>query len=306
MINSIEQKINSPLVSVITATYRRTDSLKRALLSVVKQNYKCIEIIIVDDNADKSWNEKVVEIIEEIKQVSKFQIIYIQNRINKGSAETRNIGIHASSGNYITFLDDDDIYLPSKIERQVTHMIELDSDYCITDLELYNERDELIERRNRNYIIKYDMESLLKYHFMYHITGTDALMFKRKYLIKIGCFPLINVGDEFYLMQEAISNGGKFTYLQGCDIKAYVHSTTDNLSSGESKILGENTLYKYKKKFFYKFDRRTINYIKMRHHLVISYTELRRRNYMKFFINVIKGFSYDSISVIKLFTNRKR
>ncbi|CEP47872.1 glycosyl transferase family protein [[Clostridium] sordellii] len=109
------------LVSVIVATYRRELTLKKALESLSNQTYDKIEIIVVDDNSDEKWNSKVNQIIRNVK--SKHKIIYIKNEINKGSAETRNIGIRKSSGEYITFLDDDDIYLPDKIKNQVNHMI---------------------------------------------------------------------------------------------------------------------------------------------------------------------------------------
>lgn len=47
----------------------------------------------------------------------------------------------------------------------------------------------------------------MKYHLLYHMTGTDTLMFKGEYLRRIGGFPTIDVGDEFYLMEQAILSG---------------------------------------------------------------------------------------------------
>jgi len=48
------------------------------------------------------------------------------------------------------------------------------------------------------------------------------MMFCREYLLKIGGFPPIDVGDEFYLMKEAICGGGNFAYIQGCHVMAYI------------------------------------------------------------------------------------
>ena len=67
-------------VSVIVATYRRDESLKRALESLIKQNYDNIEIIVVDDNAEVYWNSKVKKIVEEINRI--YPIKYIVNKIN--------------------------------------------------------------------------------------------------------------------------------------------------------------------------------------------------------------------------------
>lgn len=294
----IDSKVASVTVSVIIATYRREAPLKRALESLINQTYVSVEIIVVDDNAESEWNRKVKDIIDEMKLIH--SIKYIRNETNKGSAETRNIGIKAASGQYITFLDDDDIYLQNKIKNQVEHMIENNSDYCITDLDLYDENERLIEKRSRKYIKRNDKENLLRYHLMHHMTGTDTLMFKKNYLLNIGGFPAINVGDEFYLMQRAIEAGGVLSYLPLCDVQAYVHTETDGLSSGESKIKGENALYEYKKKYFLKLNNKEIRYIMMRHYAVLAFAELRRKNYISFIKYAIQSFISSPINCIRL------
>ncbi|MDR4925434.1 glycosyltransferase family 2 protein [Peribacillus simplex] len=289
-----------PQVSIVVATYRRDSALNKALLSLICQTYKFIEVIVVDDNADDIWNKKVVDNITKVQSQFHQGLIYIQNKKNMGSAETRNIGIKAASGEYITFLDDDDIYLPNKIKNQLEHMLEMDSDYSLTDLDLYNESDRLIEKRNRKYIKKTSKDDLFRYHFMNHMTGTDTIMFKRIYLLSFGGFSPIDVGDEFYLMQKAIEAGGKFSYLPVCDIKAYVHTKTDGLSSGESKINGENALYEYKKKYFSQFSKKDIRNIKMRHYAVLAFAELRRKKAFAFLKNSFCSFITSPVDFIKL------
>lgn len=290
------------LVSVIIATYRRSDTLRSAIESIGNQTYNNIEIIVVDDNADIEWNKKVENIIENVE--CKFNIKYIKNILNKGSARTRNIGIYNANGQYITFLDDDDIYLPDKIKNQIQYMTENNIDFSVTDLELLNEDGKRIEIRKRNYIRSTNKEELFKMHLMHHITGTDTMMFKKNYLLDIGAFEPIDVGDEFYLMQKAIESGGKFGYLPKCEVKAYVHSEIEGLSSGDSKIEGENELYKYKKKYFNKLDNEAIKYISMRHYAVLAYAEYRRRDYIKFLIYIIKSLIKSPLKCINLLINR--
>lgn len=290
------------MVSVVVATYKREEALKNALKSLGQQSYKNMEVVLVDDNANVEWNVKVEAIVKEYQ--GRCNITYIQNKVNKGSAETRNIGIRVSKGEYITFLDDDDIYLPNKVENQIQHMLEMESDFSITDLELFSEKGTKIEKRTRDYIKENTMKALLQYHLMHHMTGTDTMMFKKDYLISIGGFPHINVGDEFYLMQRAIEKGGKFSYLPVCDIKAYVHTETEGLSSGESKIKGENALYEVKKQHFKDLDRKAIQYIKMRHYAVLGFTELRRKHYMSFIKNALMSMIASPVECIKLLINR--
>ena len=296
---------HNPKVSVIVATFQRDVTLYKALSSLLEQTYSNVEIIVVDDNAISSWNNKVDKIIGKINNESAHPIIHIKNDENKGSAETRNIGINASSGEYITFLDDDDIYLPKKIQHQVSHMIKEKSDYSITDLELYDENGKFIEKRRRSYIIKTGKEDLLVYHMMHHMTGTDTMMFKKDYLLQIGGFPPIDLGDEFYLMQNAIEAGGEFSYFSGCDVKAYVHTETNGLSSGQKKIQGENKLYEYKKKYFNKLSSNEKRYINMRHYAVLAFAFFRMKKQHLFIVYAVRSFLAAPIDCMNLVIKRR-
>lgn len=288
-------------VSVIVATYRRERELVRALDSLRNQSFKDIEIVIVDDNADEKYNSFVAQVVESFVQENPdIPLKYIKNEQNKGSAETRNTGIKQSRGEYITFLDDDDVYLPEKVEAQLRFMEEEGCDFSVTDLNLYNEADKLIRRRTRKYIKSTSTESLFRDHLKHHITGTDAMMFTRKYLEEIGGFPPIDVGDEFYLMHRAIEGNGKFGYLPVCHIKAYVHTNGGGLSSGAGKVDGENYLYQFKEKYFDKLDKKTIRYIKMRHYAVLTFVALRNRKITDFIRYAVNAFLRAPVECIKM------
>ena len=290
-----------PTVSVVVATYRRDVKLQRALESLLTQSDIDFEVIVVDDNDAPEWNNAVSEIIDKFKTSHpNLKIKYIQNHPDLGSARTRNVGILASEAEYICFLDDDDIYLPDRIKNQLIPMIEESADYSITNLALYNESEKLIETRDRNYIKSTNSADLLKYHLIYHITGTDSMMFRRDYILKIGCFSHIDVGDEFYLMQKAIEGNGKFIHVPVCDIKAYVHKGDTGLSSGDNKIIGEKLLYEHKKKYFDILQKKHIRYIKSRHYAVIAYAEIRRNNFFCFIKHSIKSFFVSPVAFFNL------
>ena len=222
-------------VSVIVATYRRDAALVAALRSLGEQTYENLEILLVDDNADPIWSEKVAAAVAAFReQYPRSELRLIVNDPNLGSAKTRNVGIFAAEGEYITFLDDDDVYLPEKVARQLAHMKEVASDFSITDLELFNEQDKLIDRRSRDYLVGVAPDALLSLHLKHHMTGTDTMMFRREYLLAIGGFEPIDVGDEFYLMQKAIEAGGRFSYLPACDIRSQLALSGTQLQ----KLLG--------------------------------------------------------------------
>ena len=106
---------NRTEVSVIIPTYNRAHLISRAINSVLNQTFKDFEIIIVDD-ASKDNTEEV------IGKIADNRIKYYRNPRNEGSAKARNIGIKISSGRYIAFLDSDDEWLPTKLDKQVSEL----------------------------------------------------------------------------------------------------------------------------------------------------------------------------------------
>ncbi len=106
------------LVSVIIPTYRRPQFLVRAITSIFNQTYPNIEIIVVDDNGKGTIYQKETEILLA-PFINGKRIKYIVHNENKNGSAARNTGIQASKGIFITFLDDDDVLFPKKIERQV-------------------------------------------------------------------------------------------------------------------------------------------------------------------------------------------
>ncbi len=96
-------------VSVIIPTYNRLEKLKRAVDSILEQTYKDFELIIVDDGS----TDKTKEYFENFDAV---KYIYQEN---KGVSSARNTGIKASEGEWLSFLDSDDEWLPRKLEKQI-------------------------------------------------------------------------------------------------------------------------------------------------------------------------------------------
>ena len=99
------------LVSAIITTHNRQELLLRAVKSVIYQTYKNIELIVVDDASDERSDDLLAEY--------SLQYIYIPKEESKGGNYARNKGILTAKGDYVAFLDDDDYWLPQKIEKQI-------------------------------------------------------------------------------------------------------------------------------------------------------------------------------------------
>ena len=102
--------MNTPLVSVIIPTYNRAWSLKKAIDSVLEQDYKNFELIVVDDGSTDDTEALVSEYAKSVKFVQ---------QPNSGVSAARNKGIQISSGSLISFLDSDDYWEPKKLSTQV-------------------------------------------------------------------------------------------------------------------------------------------------------------------------------------------
>lgn len=106
------------LVSCIIPSYKRCDTVTRAIDSVLAQTYKNIEVCLVDDNIPgDEYSVKLQEAIKKYEGNTRVRYITQEKHINGAAA--RNAGIRAAKGEYIAFLDDDDEWLPEKVEKQV-------------------------------------------------------------------------------------------------------------------------------------------------------------------------------------------
>lgn len=115
------------LISVIITTYNRPDKVMRAVKSVLGQTYGCIEIIVVDDGSDE-------DVSSCIKNEYGDTLYFIKLSGNNGAPYARNAGIRQASGKYIAFLDDDDVWENTKLEKQLSVFVQAKSNvglvYC--------------------------------------------------------------------------------------------------------------------------------------------------------------------------------
>lgn len=113
-------QINNSLVSVIMTVYQRIDYLYESVLSILNQTYENLELIIVIEKSPKT--AEIEKYIKETLKDSRIRII--KNTEKLGFAESLNVAIKHAKGKYIARMDDDDISLPTRIEKEVAYMNE--------------------------------------------------------------------------------------------------------------------------------------------------------------------------------------
>ncbi|MAO65623.1 MAG: glycosyl transferase [Balneola sp.] len=167
---------NFPLVSVIIPTHNRLDLVRRAVDSVLNQTYPNIEIIVVDDASE-------LNVQNHLPKEPNIQVL--RNEVNKGGCFSRNQGIKKAKGIYINFLDDDDIFFPEKISKQVECFKEsADPKLGMVTSHALDERSgKLIRKFNRVQGNIY--RDLLSY---YAVSGIETMLFKAETIQKINGF----------------------------------------------------------------------------------------------------------------------
>lgn len=183
----------SSLVSVIIPTYKRPDTLDRAINSVLNQTYKNIEIFVVDDNnPDSEGRHLTIEKMREFENNPR--IHYIKQPKNMNGSVARNTGAWASKGDFIAFLDDDDEFLPEKIESQLKRFSELPDDYVVCYNAFYTQKEggqRRLAPENRE-----------GYRFMEALTRELSIQAGSNMLIKRFAFEEINGFDESFIRSQ--------------------------------------------------------------------------------------------------------
>lgn len=185
--------------SIIITTYRRSDVLLRAIESCTSQTYKDIEIIVVDDNGLGSPFQQETEVLLH-DLIKGLKIKYLPLDKNCGACYARNAGVAAAEGEYLFFLDDDDEFLPERVERQVAILDE--------NPDLDGHTIGFIRKRNGVRVVASDGVPVIGDFISFLKNGnfyTPMLAIRRTSLVEMGGFRNIPRYQDMYLMYHLLS-----------------------------------------------------------------------------------------------------
>ncbi|HBR68373.1 MAG TPA: hypothetical protein DEA55_03250 [Rhodospirillaceae bacterium] len=160
-------------ISVIIPAYNRAHLLRRTVASVAAQTTLPFEVIIVDDESPDDTPAVCAALMEEYQ--GKLNLGYTRHEKNKGEGGARNTGIRLAKGNYLSFLDSDDEWLPEKIERQIDFLAKtgVDGVFCETFL-VENEDYDAAEQ------VRIDHDKIIPEHLLTrgcgYGTGTNLMI----------------------------------------------------------------------------------------------------------------------------------
>lgn len=141
--------------SIITPIYNAEDYLEETLNSILDQSHQNWESILINDNS----SDASLEIAESFARLdTRFKII--NNMVSGGAARARNLGIKKAKGRFIAFLDSDDIWDPTKLEKQIDFMKKNDISFSFSNYQIISEKGEVSSEVKVPLSVTYD--SLLK------------------------------------------------------------------------------------------------------------------------------------------------
>ncbi len=211
----IDSSFEPGLVSVIIPTYNRAHFLKECIQSVFEQTYRKFEIIIIDDGS----TDNTEEVVNTIKSKYANQNLKYYYTKNEGAPSARNKGLTQSSGEYIQYLDSDDLLLPSKIQSQVDFLSNNpDSEAVYSYSRSFNDDN----RKRLGARIYHDPKDKLEFALrpwviLFH---TESPLWRRSATILIGPWDEnITHGQDFEYLIRFLVTGNKL----GCTRKLHSH-----------------------------------------------------------------------------------
>lgn len=187
------------LVSIITPTYNCESVIYETYLSIKSQTDSNWEWVVTDDCS----SDNTLNILYEIEKEDSRVRVYV-NKHNSGAAVTRNNSINKAKGQYIAFIDSDDLWEPQKLEHQLVYMKENNIAFCFTAYSLVNEKGRFLGK-----VVDSKQSSPLTYKDMLKkkaTLGCSTVMLSVSDFEDIN-MPLIRTGQDYGLWLKLLKKG---------------------------------------------------------------------------------------------------
>ena len=222
----------NPLVSVVVPTFNRKELLTETVHSILNQTYKKMEVIIVDNYSN-------YDIIALIAAFNDSRISLFQNENHGIIAVNRNYGIEKAKGEYIAFCDDDDLWVPEKLEKQIE--IIANNDVCCTNREYIDVDTKIIPHRTLFIPKNLSLSNFLCSNF---VTLSSVLV--KKDVLKqykgFTCQPEFKYCEDYELWGKMLATGQKFIICKEKLVLYRLHQSnlSENLEAGIKKTIKVN------------------------------------------------------------------
>jgi len=206
------EKETQPLISVVIPLYNAEKYISETIESVIHQTYQNWEMIIVDDCS----NDRSRIIVKEYKKKD-CRIKLIESESNFGGpARPRNIGIDNAKGEFVAFLDADDLWMEDKLNVQVELMIANNLDFTSTKEKKIDNKNLYLKNTKKENILnfitkKHNFNAILLHNFIVN----SSVMIKRDIIfqLKFDEDKMLIAIEDYYLWIELFLNDKKYKYI---------------------------------------------------------------------------------------------
>lgn len=235
-------------ITVLIITHNRHEALRRALASVFAQTRRPCEVVIVDDGSTPPVS------LDDLAAPPGLQLRLIRNAAPSGPAHARNLGIAASAGTWIAFLDDDDEFKPGKIEV-VSRALErmegaVDVLYHPAEIEMANEGVRYVSKPRAPDCAAGMYRALLVRNI---VGGTSMVIARKQALVDSGAFDASLGALEDYELWLRLARANARFHLLATALTRY-HQTTAKASVTQSDAAGLETFARIEDKYRSDFD----------------------------------------------------
>ncbi len=219
-----------PLISIVLTYYKKRKYVNRTLQSILLQNYKNFELIFVYDDSDLKDYKYIKKILIKFKKKK-----VLLNKKNLGVSQSRNKALKICKGEYIAFIDADDIWTKSKLNKQLKIMQKNLLNFSFTSYNVINNQNKLINKRFVSNDPSY--ASLQKKN----IIGLSTVMFNRE-ILKDVKFPNLKTQEDFAVWLNLLKKGHKLSHIK--NLLSSWRKIDDSLSSNSlQKVIDAFKLY---------------------------------------------------------------
>lgn len=285
--DSVSTRGYHPLVSVIIPTKDRLDLLKNALLSLERQTYTHWEALVVDDGSNDGTFTWFAE------NPDSFGRIRLLPGHKAGAAACRNQGFHESRGEYILFLDSDDLLMPSCLEDRLAVFCKFPSlDFVLGEAALFRDLPGDTRITHGGGQSQHDLERMIALHYSWQ---TSAPLWSKSALDHIGSWDeSLRVGQDVDLTSRALVLGLRYQRLNKADYYYRMHPSGLGNKTANSTYVPDHL-------------RRLDTLIRLlgdRSMISVRFRRILAGNYLWLAQNLmIEGLNYDSWNVWKMAFN---
>lgn len=265
---------SKPLVTAIIPTQNRSDLLEQAINSVLEQTWENLEIIVVDDASD----DETPQLLEKLS-ANHLTLRVIRNESSKQAAASRNIAIKHAYGEFITGLDDDDIWRPGRVEQMMGEFSEGYSAVCSYDRMVMGGKEVVWKKPS---IITLD-------DLLYYNQVGNQVLTKKEYLDKVGGYDEnLPSAQDYDLWIRLVQKYGPIRTAPYTLQVVNMDDDRDRITTSENKMEGYYRCFEKHKKWMTKGHKKYQQYrLKMADGERVSWFDLFRSVPSKLYVKEI-------------------